>query len=384
MAQVTDRTVWANPSGFDMRTELNNIIGALETCNSGESEPLNTVAFMDWFDTSNATYYYLKKRNHNNTAWNTVLRYTVATKLVEFGANALTATQLATARNINGISFNGTANIEIEDRLGTAIASAATTTIGTVGLGNYIHITGTTTITSFGTAGRVGIRRTLIFDGALTVTHNATSLICLGAANIITVAGTIIEVVAETTANWRVLSISHPMIGMLEIGYLDGVTSAIQTQINAKQATLVSGTNIKTINSNSLLGSGNIVVGETEWTANDSRAKTALNATGTAPIYACRAWVNFNGTGTVAIRESGNVSSITDNGTGDYSINFTTAMPDVNYSASIDGRMNSGFPVNGMVSSTIPTASVVRIYTYRGDNNPGLADSDYVLVNIFR
>jgi len=47
---------------------------------------------------------------------------------------------------------------------------------------------------------------------------------------------------------------------------------------------------------------------------------------GTAPLYMCRAWVNFNGTGTVAIRASGNVTSITDNGTGDYTVNFTTAM----------------------------------------------------------
>ena len=55
---------------------------------------------------------------------------------------------------------------------------------------------------------------------------------------------------------------------------------------------------------------------------------------GTAPLYMCRAWVNFNGTGTVAIRASGNVSSITDNGVGNYTVNFTTAMPDVNYSVS--------------------------------------------------
>jgi len=54
-----------------------------------------------------------------------------------------------------------------------------------------------------------------------------------------------------------------------------------------------------------------------------------------ATAYGCRAWVNFNGTGTVAIRASGNVSSITDNGTGDYTVNFTTAMPDVNYSACV-------------------------------------------------
>ena len=50
-----------------------------------------------------------------------------------------------------------------------------------------------------------------------------------------------------------------------------------------------------------------------------------------ATAYGCRAWVNFNGTGTVAIRASGNVTSITDNGTGDYTVNFTTAMPDANY-----------------------------------------------------
>jgi hypothetical protein len=65
--------------------------------------------------------------------------------------------------------------------------------------------------------------------------------------------------------------------------------------------------------------------------ANAAPVKTAVNASGSAPIYACRAWVNFNGTGTVAIRGSGNVTSITDNGVGDYTVNFTTAMPDVNY-----------------------------------------------------
>jgi hypothetical protein len=52
-----------------------------------------------------------------------------------------------------------------------------------------------------------------------------------------------------------------------------------------------------------------------------------------ATAYGCRAWVNFNGTGTPAIRASGNVSSITDNGTGDYAVNFTIAMPDANYGA---------------------------------------------------
>jgi len=64
----------------------------------------------------------------------------------------------------------------------------------------------------------------------------------------------------------------------------------------------------------------------------DSDVKSLFNVTGSAPMYACRAWVNFNGTGTVAIRASGNVSSITDLGTGYYRVNFSTAMPDANYS----------------------------------------------------
>jgi len=62
-----------------------------------------------------------------------------------------------------------------------------------------------------------------------------------------------------------------------------------------------------------------------------ARITDALNATGSAPIYACRAWVNFDGTGTVSIRESGNVSSITDNGTGDYTVNFNNAMPSADF-----------------------------------------------------
>jgi hypothetical protein len=53
---------------------------------------------------------------------------------------------------------------------------------------------------------------------------------------------------------------------------------------------------------------------------------------GSAPYFGVRAWVNFNGTGTVAVRASGNVSSVTRNNTGDYTINFTTALPNANYS----------------------------------------------------
>ena len=67
-------------------------------------------------------------------------------------------------------------------------------------------------------------------------------------------------------------------------------------------------------------------------TPNNALIKSALNAGGDAPVYACRAWVNFDGTGTGAIRASGNVSSITDHGVGDFTVNFATGMVDSDFS----------------------------------------------------
>jgi hypothetical protein len=119
-------------------------------------------------------------------------------------------------------------------------------------------------------------------------------------------------------------------------------------------------------------------------TANSQEIKDALNATGSAPIYACRAWVNFNGTGTVAIRASGNVSSITDNGTGDYTVNFTTAMPDANYCFSPGSRVINVPTVLGIDdSATTPTASLCRFKCRRTDSD-ALIDQESLAVSFFR
>jgi hypothetical protein len=81
----------------------------------------------------------------------------------------------------------------------------------------------------------------------------------------------------------------------------------------------------------------------------------------------CRAWVNFNGTGTVAIRAAGNVSSITDNGTGDYTVNFTNAMADANYSVvcgqfdSNNGRGFGVFDAHATAPGTYQLAGSVRL-----------------------
>lgn len=109
-----------------------------------------------------------------------------------------------------------------------------------------------------------------------------------------------------------------------------------------------------------------------------------LNATGSAPIYACRAWVNFNGTGTVSIRGSGNVSSITDNGTGDYTINFTTAMQDANYAVvgSVDG-VNSFSTTNALQVNTLNSGSV-RVKNVASGSKNTEGDVAYMMLAIFR
>jgi uncharacterized lipoprotein YmbA len=92
--------------------------------------------------------------------------------------------------------------------------------------------------------------------------------------------------------------------------------------------------------------------------------------------YKCRAWVNFDGTGTVAIRASGNVSSITDNGTGDYTVNFTTAMPDADYAPTVQA-LSGGWK---RIETTLSTSVSVRTY----NTTNALSNPDGVFVAIFR
>jgi hypothetical protein len=103
--------------------------------------------------------------------------------------------------------------------------------------------------------------------------------------------------------------------------------------------------------------------------------------------YSARAWVNFNGTGAVAIRSSGNVSSITDNGTGLYTVNFSTAMPDTNY-CTIGSSIGSTTSADGMIvsgtagGSALTTGAVQVRMAYAASN--GATDITYVNVSVFR
>ena len=107
-----------------------------------------------------------------------------------------------------------------------------------------------------------------------------------------------------------------------------------------------------------------------------------------ATAYGCRAWVNFNGTGTVAIRASGNVSSITDNGTGDYTVNFTTAMPDANFTTIVTASLSTlaagATTMTGGLSGaslTSKSTTFTRVWTKQ---TATLGNPDYIDVVIYR
>jgi hypothetical protein len=99
-----------------------------------------------------------------------------------------------------------------------------------------------------------------------------------------------------------------------------------------------------------------------------------------ATAYGCRAWVNFNGTGTIAIRGSGNVSSITDGGTGQYTVNFTTAMPDANYAVNLSSNYNDSSWNTAFIVSTATGSMSMRQAVFGG----GYVDESIECVSIFR
>lgn len=105
---------------------------------------------------------------------------------------------------------------------------------------------------------------------------------------------------------------------------------------------------------------------------------------GTAPLYMARAWVNFNGTGTVAIRASGNVTNITDNGTADYTVNFTTAMTDTNYCAVIYGYESGYYVINTPTGQTKNTGSfaIGTYYTNASSVTWSLSNRDIPQMNV--
>lgn len=301
----------------------------------------------------------------------------LATKL-NTTANAVSASKLETARSISvtgdatwTTSFDGSANVTAALTLtnsgvtantygsSTTIpvitidakgrtTSAATTTIPTASttVSGLVQLNDTTTSTSTSLAATANSVKTT-YDLANSAIPSSQKGVASGVATLDT--NTLIPITQlpqATTTN----------IGAVEIATQTEVNNATDAARVVTPSTLLSG------------------------------VKNHLNASGNAPMYACRAWVNFNGTGTPGIRASGNVSSITDNGVGNYTINLTTALPDANFSASIsagDGVTSAtGYSSIDMPNQQAPTNTTLRLQLR--DFSGSAKDYIYVLASFFR
>ncbi|MCA6392161.1 MAG: hypothetical protein IM607_12305, partial [Cytophagales bacterium] len=212
--------------------------------------------------------------------------------------------------------------------------------IGFSASGTTIVTGGITQLTGDVTASGTGSVVTTIANGAVTQAKLAAGSV--HTAKIEDLAVTTIKIADANVTLAKIANVgSGVVLGRSTAG--SGVLEELTTlpAVNGSNLTNLNGANIAT---------GNIAA---------ARIANALNASGTAPLYACRAWVNFNGTGTVAIRAAGNVSSITDNGVGDYTVNFTTAMPTADYAA-IATTGDQGPIIYNAVGATAQTVSLVR------------------------
>lgn len=214
---------------------------------------------------------------------------------------------------------------------GGSLASAGTTDIGTM-TGNFGSVTGTTTILNLGTVA-AGATRIVKFTGILTLTHHATQLILPGGANITTAAGDTAIFTSLGSGNWQCVT--------YEKAAGTGLVAASQSEMEA--------------------GSSN-TVGVTPGRAHYHPA-------------VIKAWGNINGTGTPAWITSYNLdASITDNGTGDYTITFTTDFGDANY-IMVSGSMASAQGANDSASPAIdgPAAKLssgVRFRIFNSSHSP--------------
>jgi hypothetical protein len=291
---------------------------------------------------------------------------TIATYDNVGGALNVTDVLLA-SNNLSELTNIATARTNLG--LGTAATSAATAFASSGANSNITSLTGLTTPLPTGTANAVVVGGATGTSPSLAVrpgafgqvlastagaTVNATALVAgvqysaltLGTTNFTTVgatsttlsgsiAGTTLTVTAGSgAAIGQILSGTGVTADTTITAFGTGTGGAGTYVVSASQtvaATLITALNPVFTATGVATGTGTAQV--TTWASTEATPSALSTASGSAPSYSARAWVNFNGQGTVAIRASGNVSSITDGGVGTYTVNFIAPMQDVNYAA---------------------------------------------------
>jgi hypothetical protein len=266
------------------------------------------------------------------------------------------------------LQYNGTGFVWAASAgVGTVTSVGQTFTGGLISVsGSPITTTGTLALTVAGTSGGIPY-----FSSSSTWATSAAL-----AANALVIGGGAGAAPATTTTGTGVVT---------ALGVNTGTAGAFVVNSGAlgtpSSGTLTNCT-FPTLNQNTSGSSGSC-------TGNAATATALSTASGSAPSYSARAWANWDGTSATpsTIRGSANVSSITKNATGDYTVNFTTAMSDANYSAvGMSSRNGSGQQVMliGWSGSAYyaPTSSTIRVQTFYPTS--GLVDSLYNFISIFR
>ena len=372
--------VIANGTGAAVRSDLNNGLAAIVSNNSGATEPGTMYAYQWWADTTTGL---LKQRNSANNAWVTVGTLASANLgLLSLAGGTMTGALAVTAGTaaLPGIAVSGDLNTGITspgaDQLaistgGTSRLAVSTTAVSsTLAVDVPLGAVGTPSLTFTG-----DLNTGVFSPGADTI-----ALVTGGTNRVHVTSGGLVGI--GTTAPAELLELSattDPKIQFTDVGNVVSkigisASTALTFEHNGSEAARIDSSSRLLVGTSTASGSAILQV------AGDLAFNSGYGSVAVA--YGCRAWVNFNGTGTVAIRASGNVSSITDNGTGDYTVNFTTALANVNYAVLITGKRPTGateFP--GFFSTTLNVGSVQI-----GVVQPGISfyDSAEISVAIFR
>ena len=388
MSQVSDYNI-ANASGASVRSDLNAVFSAIKTLNSGSSDPANPEAFMLYVDTADNNN--LKIRNSSNNAFVTIGPVNTA-NLGLFPVSGGTLTGVLTLPNQNA----GTPSINFGDST-TGFFRKASNQIGVATSGTeqlFLDQNGVTLNLQneirFGDANSshyIGLK------AATTIGSNFTlSLPTADGSN-----GQFLQ--TDGSGNLSFGSASTAASGLTGNTLASGVTASSLTSVGTLTSLTVSGSITGSIASSNVsgtlftLGSTAITRGSTHSTITFTNSRVtniqvSAGNNGSTPSQIsegrAKAWVNFNGSGTVAIRDDFNVTSISDNGSGDYSINFSTAMANSNYSAVVSH--NHGSPSDG--GSNTRQIGLLGTYNSNGfritielpNTSPGQSRSDSNMV----
>jgi hypothetical protein len=332
--------VIANGTGAAVRSDLNNGLAAIVSNNSGATEPATMYAYQWWADTTTGL---LKLRNSANSAWIS-LRELDGTLTLEDGTAA--APGLAFTSDLNtGLFRVGADQVAISTGGTSRLAVSTTAVSSTLAVDVPLGAVGTPSLT---------------FTGDLN-----TGIYSPGADQLAITTGGTSRLAVSTSAVSSTLAIDHPLgaVGTPSITFTGDLNTGFWSPAADTIAASTAGTKQFELSS-----SGNL-------SFNSGYGSSAV-------AYGCRAWVNFNGTGTVAIRASGNVSSITDNGVGDYTVNFATGLTDLNYAALATAGAGSVVAQVNIVSDQGKTTSSFR---FLNSDTLGIGlDRNNVSVAVFR